>query len=153
MKSEVWDWISDNEERIIEASDKIWHLAELGLVEEKSAEYLAKILEDFITVEFALGLNNILQVSYDVLYIDVVKTYIIGNRIQHRYYIGYSVKKFIPGHFILIDNGIGKGRDGVTQADYLKCDVALKYFEPINNITKFCQHCCSEIICLCFYYI
>ncbi len=44
MKNEAWDWISDNEKKIIEASEKIWNLAELGLVEEKSAEYLAKIL-------------------------------------------------------------------------------------------------------------
>jgi aminobenzoyl-glutamate utilization protein B len=46
MKTEVWDWISDNEKMIIEASDKIWRLAELGLVEYKSAEYLSKILEN-----------------------------------------------------------------------------------------------------------
>ena len=46
MKNDAWDWISDNEKKIIEASEKIWNLAELGLVEEKSAEYLAKILEE-----------------------------------------------------------------------------------------------------------
>ena len=31
---------------IIGASEKIWNLAELGLVEVKSADYLAKILEE-----------------------------------------------------------------------------------------------------------
>jgi len=46
MKTEVWDWISSNEKRFIEASDKIWHFAELGLVEEMSAKYLAKMLEE-----------------------------------------------------------------------------------------------------------
>ncbi|TET11942.1 MAG: amidohydrolase, partial [Candidatus Thorarchaeota archaeon] len=46
MKNDAWDWISNNEKKIIEASMKIWNLAELGLVEEKSAEYLAKILEE-----------------------------------------------------------------------------------------------------------
>ncbi|MHA1943257.1 MAG: hypothetical protein ACW96M_02570 [Candidatus Thorarchaeota archaeon] len=46
MKNEAWDWISDNEKMIIEASDKVWGLAELGLVEEKSSKFLAKILEE-----------------------------------------------------------------------------------------------------------
>ncbi len=46
MKNEAWDWISDNEKMIIEASDKVWGLAELGLVEEKSSKFLAKLLEE-----------------------------------------------------------------------------------------------------------
>ncbi|MHA2234280.1 MAG: amidohydrolase [Candidatus Thorarchaeota archaeon] len=46
MKNEAWNWISENEKMIIEASEKVWNLAELGLVEHKSAEYLAKILEE-----------------------------------------------------------------------------------------------------------
>ncbi len=46
MKEDAWKWISDNESKIIEASDKIWNFAELGLVEYKSAELLAKILEE-----------------------------------------------------------------------------------------------------------
>jgi aminobenzoyl-glutamate utilization protein B len=46
MKDDAWKWIADNESKIIEASDKIWHFAELGLVEYKSAELLAHILEE-----------------------------------------------------------------------------------------------------------
>lgn len=46
MKSDAWDWISDNEKLIIETSDKIWNLAELGLLEEKSAAFLSSILEN-----------------------------------------------------------------------------------------------------------
>ncbi|MHA1615315.1 MAG: amidohydrolase, partial [Candidatus Thorarchaeota archaeon] len=46
MKKDAWKWISDNESKIIEASDKIWNFAELGLVEYKSAELLAHILEE-----------------------------------------------------------------------------------------------------------
>jgi len=46
MKSEAWDWISANEKMIKESSDEVWKLAELGLVEEKSSKYLAKILEE-----------------------------------------------------------------------------------------------------------
>ncbi len=46
MKSDAWDWISDNEKLIIETSDKIWNLAELGLLEEKSATFLSSILEN-----------------------------------------------------------------------------------------------------------
>ncbi len=56
MKKDAWDWISDNEKKIIEASVKIWELAELGLVEEKSAEYLANVLEEQgFTVEMGVA--------------------------------------------------------------------------------------------------
>ena len=46
MKEDAWKWISTNETKIIEASDKIWNFAELGLVEYKSSELLAHILEE-----------------------------------------------------------------------------------------------------------
>ena len=46
MKDDALKWISDNESKIIENSDKIWNFAELGLVEYKSAELLAHILEE-----------------------------------------------------------------------------------------------------------
>ncbi|MDH4213004.1 MAG: amidohydrolase [Candidatus Thorarchaeota archaeon] len=46
MKEDAWGWISNNESKLIEASDKIWNFAELGLVEYKSSELLAKILEE-----------------------------------------------------------------------------------------------------------
>ena len=56
MKKDAWGWISDNEKMIIEASDKVWELAELGLVEEKSAKYLAKILEEHgFTIEMGVA--------------------------------------------------------------------------------------------------
>lgn len=46
MKEQAWKWISENESKIIETSDKIWSFAELGLVEFKSSEILAKSLEE-----------------------------------------------------------------------------------------------------------
>ena len=44
-KKEAWDWIEANKELAIDVSQKIWELAELGLVEHKSAELLASTLE------------------------------------------------------------------------------------------------------------
>ncbi|RLG49280.1 MAG: amidohydrolase, partial [Thermoproteota archaeon] len=38
-------WISENESRLIEISDKIWEYAELGLIEYKSSKLLADELE------------------------------------------------------------------------------------------------------------
>jgi len=38
-------WISENESRLIEISDKIWEYAELGLTEYKSSKLLADTLE------------------------------------------------------------------------------------------------------------
>ncbi|MGY5856438.1 MAG: amidohydrolase [Candidatus Thorarchaeota archaeon] len=56
MKKDAWDWISDNEKKIIEASVKVWELAELGLVEEKSAKYLTNILEEHgFTIEMGVA--------------------------------------------------------------------------------------------------
>ena len=46
MKEDAWRWISTNESILIDASDKIWNFAELGLVEYKSSELLAKTLEE-----------------------------------------------------------------------------------------------------------
>ncbi|TFG32600.1 amidohydrolase [Candidatus Thorarchaeota archaeon] len=46
MKEDAWKWITENESNIIETSDKIWNLAELGLVEYKSAELLSNLLEE-----------------------------------------------------------------------------------------------------------
>jgi len=46
LKEDAWRWISTNESKMIDASDKIWNFAELGLVEYKSSELLAKILEE-----------------------------------------------------------------------------------------------------------
>jgi len=56
MKSDAWQWISDNEKMIIEASVNVWELAELGLLEEKSSKFLAKILEEHgFTVEMGVA--------------------------------------------------------------------------------------------------
>ncbi len=51
-KEIAWNWISKNKEQMIEVSDKVWEFAELGLVEFKSSELLAKTLEEYgFTVE------------------------------------------------------------------------------------------------------
>lgn len=42
----AWKWIESNKEQVIEASDKIWEYAELGLVEFKSSALIADILEE-----------------------------------------------------------------------------------------------------------
>jgi aminobenzoyl-glutamate utilization protein B len=41
------NWIEQNKEQVIEVSDKVWELAELGLMEFKSAELIAKTLEEY----------------------------------------------------------------------------------------------------------
>ncbi len=56
MKKDAWKWISDNERMIIAASDKVWELAELGLVEEKSSKFLAGLLQEHgFTVEMGVA--------------------------------------------------------------------------------------------------
>jgi aminobenzoyl-glutamate utilization protein B len=44
-KEKAWNWITKNEARIIEISDEIWTLAELGLQEFKSSALLADTIE------------------------------------------------------------------------------------------------------------
>ncbi len=44
-KEHAVDWIENNKKRIIEISDKIWNLAELGLIEFKSSNLLANEFE------------------------------------------------------------------------------------------------------------
>jgi len=44
-KKVAYRWIEDNKERLVETSDKIWELAELGLIEFKSSALLADELE------------------------------------------------------------------------------------------------------------
>ena len=46
-KELVWNWIEQNKEQVIEVSDKVWELAELGLMEFKSSELIAKTLEEY----------------------------------------------------------------------------------------------------------
>ncbi len=43
-KERAWDWITKNDEQIIEVSDRIWDYAELGLQEFKSCKLLANTL-------------------------------------------------------------------------------------------------------------
>jgi aminobenzoyl-glutamate utilization protein B len=45
LKDTAYQWIEENEKRIIEWSDKVWDFAELGLLEFKTAEYLSNISE------------------------------------------------------------------------------------------------------------
>jgi aminobenzoyl-glutamate utilization protein B len=55
-KEAALSWISENEARIIEISDRIWALAELGLVEFKSSKLLADELErNGFTVELGVA--------------------------------------------------------------------------------------------------
>jgi len=44
-KKVAYRWIEDNKERLVEISDKIWELAELGLIEFKSSALLADELK------------------------------------------------------------------------------------------------------------
>ena len=45
MKDTAYQWINENEKKIIGWSDKVWDFAELGLLEFKTAEYLSNISE------------------------------------------------------------------------------------------------------------
>ncbi|MFX1511208.1 MAG: M20 family metallopeptidase [Promethearchaeota archaeon] len=46
MINELEEWIERNQEQFITISDKIWRYAEIGLLEEKSSELLADVLEN-----------------------------------------------------------------------------------------------------------
>jgi len=45
LKEKAWRWIEDNKQGFIEVADKVWHYAELGLVETKSSKLIAEVLE------------------------------------------------------------------------------------------------------------
>jgi aminobenzoyl-glutamate utilization protein B len=45
MKETAYQWVDENEKKIIEWSDKVWDFAELGLLEFKTADYLSDITE------------------------------------------------------------------------------------------------------------
>ena len=45
MKDTAYQWIDENEKKIIGWSDKVWGFAELGLLEFKTAEYLSNVSE------------------------------------------------------------------------------------------------------------
>ena len=55
-KKTAYNWIDENQGRIIEVSDEIWEYAELGLLEFKSSKLLVKELEKHgFTVEEGVG--------------------------------------------------------------------------------------------------
>jgi aminobenzoyl-glutamate utilization protein B len=45
LKETAYQWIDENEKRIIEWSDRVWGFAELGLLEFKTSEYLSGVAE------------------------------------------------------------------------------------------------------------
>ena len=47
MAKKYINWIKENQDLLIEISDKIWSLAELGFEEYKSSELLIKTLKEF----------------------------------------------------------------------------------------------------------
>lgn len=47
LKDKAWRWIDDHREEFIKVSDKVWELAELGLVEIESAKLHVKILREY----------------------------------------------------------------------------------------------------------
>ena len=47
LKRDAFDWVDKSKPRVIDLSDRIWLLAELGLVEYKSSELLARVMEEF----------------------------------------------------------------------------------------------------------
>jgi aminobenzoyl-glutamate utilization protein B len=47
LKDKAWRWIDDHREEFIKVSDKVWELAELGLVEIESAKLHVKMLRKY----------------------------------------------------------------------------------------------------------
>jgi aminobenzoyl-glutamate utilization protein B len=45
LKETAFQWVDENEKKIIEWSDKVWGFAELGLLEYKTSKYLSDIAE------------------------------------------------------------------------------------------------------------
>jgi aminobenzoyl-glutamate utilization protein B len=45
LKETAYQWINENEEKIIEWSDQVWEFAELGLLEYKTSKYLSSVAE------------------------------------------------------------------------------------------------------------
>lgn len=66
LKRRAWNWISEIEPRMIQLSDRIWGLAELGLQEFKSSQSLSELLQEFgFTVERGVaGLPTAFVASY-----------------------------------------------------------------------------------------
>lgn len=46
-KQIAWDWIDQNQKKIIEISDKVWEYAELGLLETKTSKLLSDFIEKY----------------------------------------------------------------------------------------------------------
>ena len=47
LKDKAWRWIDNHREEFIKVSDKVWELAELGLVEIESAKLHVKMLRKY----------------------------------------------------------------------------------------------------------
>ena len=45
LKEKAWKWIDEHKQEFIEVADKVWHYAELGLVETRSSKLIAEVLE------------------------------------------------------------------------------------------------------------
>jgi len=45
LKETAYQWVDENEKKIIEWSDTVWGYAELGLLEYKTSKYLSDITE------------------------------------------------------------------------------------------------------------
>jgi len=45
LKEKAWKWIDEHKQEFIDVADKVWHYAELGLVETKSSKLIAETLE------------------------------------------------------------------------------------------------------------
>ncbi len=60
------EWIDTNKEKFIDISDSIWSFAEIGLMEEKSSDLLAKTLEDagFVIERGIAGMPTAFVASY-----------------------------------------------------------------------------------------
>jgi len=65
-KEDAWNWIIENESHVVEISDKIWELAELGLQEFKSSALLADALEEngFVVERGIAGMPTAFMATY-----------------------------------------------------------------------------------------
>ncbi len=65
-KEDAWNWIIENESHVVEISDRIWELAELGLQEFKSSALLADTLEEngFVVERGIAGMPTAFMATY-----------------------------------------------------------------------------------------
>lgn len=46
LKDKIWNWIEEHKDEFTEVADKVWHYAELGLVETQSSKLIAEKLRE-----------------------------------------------------------------------------------------------------------